>query len=490
MTVISTYEQLEGTLGRTSLYRPRRFRSIELVSPAANPRLRIHDIDHKLLNVSTTGVLLSVAAEQADADWAPHVDVEIALVIHDAVVQSALASVSRVERRGSSMQVALSLRHGHFDLDRLRALDADLTLRKALVSGAEQQYGLLPEAFREAVARLVHFVQFYRRSLETHIGSRALDEAAMRELAASVYPPLLDKYAELRHAAARASLPLFADPAALKAAKSYVETLLTPLLRGAPIVERAYGKPLGYPGDYLVMQLCYDNAFEGDTVFAKVFHKIFVQHPMSTSLTTRKNYVVEQLAREHTRLLEQDPHGELSVTSIGCGPAREVGEYIEQRGQWTGAMRFRLFDQEERTLELAYLGAHGRLVASGCRGQVQCFNLSFGQLVKQRSLLSGAGPQHLIYSTGLFDYLAPRTAQALIAALYEALREGGLLLIGNAAGPSEEFFCPEFILDWSLIYRTREQMCELAAQLPPTAQVEVEHEAGGSYWFLRVRKPL
>jgi hypothetical protein len=237
-----------------------------------------------------------------------------------------------------------------------------------------------------------------------------------------------------------------------------------------------------------VMLYYYADAYEGPTAFAKVFHRLFVQHPLSAGVCTRKDYVVERMDRALVRHEQEGAETPFTVTSLGCGPGMEVSAFVDRRRDWRGQIHWRLIDQEPRTLEVAHEGALRALANAEGRGSVECLNLAFGQLLKSPQLLAQGGPQRFIYSTGLFDYLNTTTAQRLLVALYECLAPGGEMLIGNAKGPNEYFFCPEFVLDWSLIYRTREQMCELASALPSDAAVEVELEPGGAYWFLRLRK--
>ena len=73
-------------------------------------------------------------------------------------------------------------------------------------------------------------------------------------------------------------------------------------------------------------------------------------------------------------------------------------------------------------------------------------------------------PQDLIYAAGLFDYLSDRRATAIINALFARLREGGLLVIGNVAAGCP-IFTTEFLGDWSLRFRTRDEMARWASQL-------------------------
>jgi extracellular factor (EF) 3-hydroxypalmitic acid methyl ester biosynthesis protein len=128
------------------------------------------------------------------------------------------------------------------------------------------------------------------------------------------------------------------------------------------------------------------------------------------------------------------------------------------------------------------------VLRTGVNAAIQCLNLSFIQVLRDPSLVPIEHPQHFIFVTGLFDYLRESTAKVLIRALYEQLAPGGLLAMGNAAGPNEHFWPPEFMLDWTMLYRTREEMLRLAELLPQTAELDVTLEPGRAYYFLIVRK--
>jgi SAM-dependent methyltransferase len=179
---------------------------------------------------------------------------------------------------------------------------------------------------------------------------------------------------------------------------------------------------------------------------------------------------------------------EFRVTSLGCGPAREVVEFIENRGAWPGKVTWTLIDQEEETLSVAYRDGQRALLENHARGELSCLNLSFGQLLSDPAILSTAPQQDFVYSVGLFDYLRENRAQALVQTLYERLKPGGLLAIGNAIAPNLHFWALEFLVDWTLLYRTRSQMSKLAARLPSQAEVSVATEPGQAYFFLLVRR--
>jgi hypothetical protein len=310
------------------------------------------------------------------------------------------------------------------------------------------------------------------------------------ELAEAAYRGLAPRYADLRAEASRVARDYLADPSALRAAKAYTETVLTPLLMASPMVARAYEKPLGYPGDYQVMLYYYDDAFAGDTAFAKAFHKLFVNHPLSAGVCTRRDYVAGWLARELERTQLADSSEEYAIASLGCGPAKEIGAFVAASPRWARPMRWRLIDQEPRTLQVAYEGAQRALATTPSPASVECLNVSFSQILRTPALLASGKRQNFIFCTGLFDYLATNPARQLLAALYDCLAPGGMLLVGNAKGPNDYFFCPELVLDWNLIYRDLDEMRALTAGLPEHTEIEIEPEPSGAYWFLRSRRPL
>ena len=52
--------------------------------------------------------------------------------------------------------------------------------------------------------------------------------------------------------------------------QAFGQRQLHPLLLCAPFIHRTYAKPLGYPGDYEMMNMICRNAFEGGSLFAKL----------------------------------------------------------------------------------------------------------------------------------------------------------------------------------------------------------------------------
>jgi len=288
--------------------------------------------------------------------------------------------------------------------------------------------------------------------------------------------------------ASRAAVEVLENRSVLLAAKEFTETVVTPHVMESPIGYRAFTKPYGYPGDFQTMLYYYDNQFEGDTAFGKLIHKFYVgDYALGAGVRSRKDFIVELMKSEYERT-RRSFSDVFRVVNLACGPAREISQFIDSIGRWTGEIVWTLVDQEEEALSLAYKGSRSKIAALDCHGRLDLLNLSFSQMLSDGLPLRGAEPQHFVFSTGLFDYVSEAKAKSLVKHLYDLLAPGGLLAVGNAVAPNEIFWATEFLVDWTLLFRTRKEMLELTAVLPEGAEKNVVEEPSGAYHFLLVRK--
>jgi len=487
-----SYEELMGALGRAVFFRPARRRVRDLLSRDAHPQLLVDGHEYPLFDLSMNGI--SFLSQEGVESWPAGRDLDVTLLLHGREVYRGHGRVARLEpgpRKG--VRIGLALVGGFLDLPEILHQDEEGQLETDLRAGPEFWRTRIPQAFQDAVGRAVHFLHFYRRVLdrnEARYRARpARDGDPLADLAHRALAALREPWAEIQRSASRAAVECLDDRTILLASKRLTETLVTPVLSVCPIAHRAYTKPLGYAGDYQVMRYYYNDALEGDSVFAQVFHKFGVEHPLSAGVRTRKGFVVRLMEEEHDRYLARgEAEPVFRVASLGCGPAREVSDFIAQRKGWPGQVAWTLIDQEDEALSIAYNDSHRQLMATGADGALQCLHLSFVQIIRDPSLLPIERGQHFIFATGLFDYLGEAVAQVLIRTLFDQLAVGGLIALGNAMGPNDHFWSPEFILDWTMLYRTREEMLRLGRLLPETAEVNVEIEPGNAYYFLLIRK--
>lgn len=485
-----SYESLMGAIGRSVFYRPERQRVRELLSRDARPQLLVNGSEFPLFDLSMNGV--SFLAPNSASDWTIGDEIELSLLLHDEEVYSGAARIARAEPGPRGSRVGLGLTTGFLDLPEIRRRDDDKRLEVQLREGPDRIAALVPEPYKRVISRVLYFLRFYERWLTEHeqryrraqgreTGSRALAERALEAMRAP--------WLELGREASQAALACLEDREVLLATKEYTETLVTPLAMHSPLCHRAYTKPFGYSGDYQVMLYYYNNDLEGSSAYGKVIHKFGCEHPLSAGVRTRKEFIVDLLEKEHSRITStNNDSSSFRVVSLGCGPAREVSDFIARNRGFPGNVVFTLIDQEEETLSYAYQASRREIGRWGSDVHLNLLNLSFVQMISEGLPIREPNSQHFIFATGLFDYIRESRAQHLIKAMYELLDKQGVLAIGNAIAPNDFFWEPEFVMDWTMLYRTREEMCRLAGLLPEEAEVNVEVEPGGAYYFLLVRK--
>lgn len=474
------YEDLVGAFGTKIHFRVNRTKVKELLPQGVNLQMVVDDVSYPVIELDGHSLLLNVTG--STPNWG---ETTIDIQLQGVSVGRGKAHMTDIDP--SSITAIFSLLGWVFDLQGLTHQYEESVLSNELRGGASRIRDLVPEKFRNAVDKAAHFLHHYKAVLDRHEDRiRRTGRGSIPELLEQAHAEILKQWTAIDAEASNEAWGFMGDRATVKAAKLYTERMVTPLLMGAPMYNRSYNKPLGYPGDYQVMVYSYDNLFLGDSVFNQVFHKIVTDHPLAYGIRTRKDLMVEKMYQEHDLAISQERA--FHAMSLGCGPAREVLEYIEKRRTWPGKAVWTLIDQERETLDVAYRNGNAALARHRASGDLNCFNLSFGQLLADISLLKEAPEQDFIYCVGLFDYLKEEKAQQVANTLFSFLKPGGLLAIGNAIGPNPHFWTLEFILDWSLKYRNREDIARFGAMLPSTTQIEVVVEKSESYAFMLARK--
>jgi hypothetical protein len=259
---------------------------------------------------------------------------------------------------------------------------------------------------------------------------------------------------------------------------------VTPELRLGAIWDRSYAKPLGYPGDFEVMNQVYDWQRLGSNVYRMLMHRLGLE--VAECIKTRMEVVRGQIARV---VQEKGAARAARILSLGSGPAREIELFLSGGDLKGRRAEFTLIDQEQAALKYAVEKTFPHVLNSNGQARVQCLNLSFTDILRGTGNLASLPPQDMIYSVGLIDYLADRRAQSLVRRLYDTLASGGMMIIGNMNDTALSNLWPmEFITDWSLYYRSDADMLAWAQPLNP-AMAWTETEPTERVRLLFVVKP-
>ncbi|MFQ5822374.1 MAG: class I SAM-dependent methyltransferase, partial [Candidatus Heimdallarchaeota archaeon] len=340
--------------------------------------------------------------------------------------------------------------------DYTAALAYDLNVYKSLFDELDAEYSDEPKHIKEAVQKAIINTEGVRFM-------RFLDEK-MSELGHIVAD--FSKEEHERHG-------------------SYFRKLLWSIIMCSPFMRRTNLKPRGYSGDSEMMRMLYVNDYEGDTTFSKLMHKHPLEHPAARAVRNRRRLITQMLCEIRNNYLVSAEE-KLKVLSVACGSALEMQDILLSPEDCE-KYHFTLLDQDRYALHEAATLADQMEKQLGAKVYVDYLNESVRTMLATRQLTERWGQFDFIYSMGLFDYLTPPVATAVLGKLYQILKPGGNMLIGNfhVSNPSRCYM--EYWLDWVLYYRTDEEFIDLLGDAP-SAKASVFFENTNSQMFLHVEK--
>jgi extracellular factor (EF) 3-hydroxypalmitic acid methyl ester biosynthesis protein len=271
--------------------------------------------------------------------------------------------------------------------------------------------------------------------------------------------------------------------------RNYMRRQLHPLVLCAPFAHRTYEKPLGYAGDYEMVNMMLRNVPDGGSLYARLVNAWFLQQAPAEAHRNRIQYLKNVLVRETARVVRE---GRVArVLNLGCGPAMEVQEFLKESSLSDHA-HFTLLDFNEPTLEYTRRALGGIKRDFGRRTGLHIVKKSVLQVLKEAARQNGAGSSgkyDLIYCAGLFDYLMDRACQQIMDIFYDWLAPGGLVLSTNVEPSNPMRNGMEHLLDWNLIYRTGPDLLRLKPKLAAADDAVVLADVTAVNVMLEVRKP-
>jgi extracellular factor (EF) 3-hydroxypalmitic acid methyl ester biosynthesis protein len=198
----------------------------------------------------------------------------------------------------------------------------------------------------------------------------------------------------------------------------------------APFGYRTYHKPLGYAGDYEIMNMIHRNTFEGPSLFAKLLHFWLVSQWASKSVRNRIAHMQAKLMTETVRVLRQNRR--IRILNIGCGPAREIQNFMTAQPVSSHA-DFILLDFDRETIEFARSQLNDIRKRQGRQTGIKFHQMSVMKLIanSQRATKLIGTDFDLIYCGGLFDYFSDLACRQLVEQFYNWLAPGGLVVVAN-----------------------------------------------------------
>lgn len=267
--------------------------------------------------------------------------------------------------------------------------------------------------------------------------------------------------------------------------RAFAQGALHPLVLRAPFVFRAFTKPLGYAGDYQMVNQMLEDPRQGPSTYFQVINAAFLDTPVAQAHRNRIDLLVAYLCRHADAARSMGRP--FRILNVGCGPAVEIQRFLQEYDEphW---LEFELVDFSEETLNwtqsrLAMLNARLPRPAT-----IHYVNDSVHRLLKRR-LDDGATTHEFdtVYCAGLFDYLSDKVCAKLLMYFASRMRRNGNVLVTNVHSSNPGRHAMEHLLEWYLIYRDEACMRRL---LPSDAlDVQLYVDATGVNVFAEAMLP-
>jgi len=414
--------------------------------------------------------------------------------VQDRLVYSGRAVVRDLVNAGSVLVVGVVIEDSYFDVEFFTNLSQTGQLCRQF-DGFLQEWQTVWKVrseFKVAVADIHTFLLDLRRWLDqVELGIRSSpqldrgeqERAAIDELSPQVIPVLDDLFENFELIAASLS----EDECPVH--RSYIQRHLHPIVLCAPFAYRSYRKPLGYAGDYELVNMMLRDPQEGSSLFAKVFNVWLLQQGSAAAHRNRVDFLKERLIEETATAARAGRKAR--ILNLGCGPAWEVQDFLAQT-QLSDSAQFTLMDFNDETLQHAGQALREKQERHQRTTSISLVKKSVQQLLKDTVRTDGLGRGEkfdLVYCAGLFDYLPDHVCKRLMNVFYESLLPGGLALATNVSTSSPNRGSLQLILDWHLCYRDAARTATLRPQGLQQEAARVLIDATGVNVFLEARKP-
>ena len=244
-------------------------------------------------------------------------------------------------------------------------------------------------------------------------------------------------------------------------------------------------KPLGFAGDFLIMNYFYDylGKYMGHSSFEKLINFYTCNIPIARSVVERKNFFKQKIVN---MLRSKTPTRILNVASGSC---RELIE-LAQEGKITRPLYFDCLDFEEKALQHTSDEIEKIDLDKRTHLRLRLINKNIRSLLKAKNIGHILKKYDLIYCAGLFDYLSDRVAKRTVETLYNFLDTDSTLIVTNVIkdGASHRAYY-EILGEWRLKHRMKEEMLNWTKDLQHVRDVKFEDSMKeNSFLFLSTTK--
>jgi len=218
------------------------------------------------------------------------------------------------------------------------------------------------------------------------------------------------------------------------------------------VFRRTLEKPLGYPGDHLLLDTMFRNKVDAKGI-GYHFDRYFLSYPGTEGVRQRSYWVVDRLES----LLSERNMRHLTLLDLGCGPMA-IEKTLLERAAPDRTFRFIGLDFDDRALNYA----KSRLIDP--RVDIRMKQQNLVSVEGLTEIHRNAADADVCICMGLIEYLEDETVAAIFDALYKGCETGTRILTSNYQPDHYARPSMEWLLDWWLVYRTEADLRRLALE--------------------------
>lgn len=265
--------------------------------------------------------------------------------------------------------------------------------------------------------------------------------------------------------------------------RKYYQEALLPFFGNSQINSHIYNKPLGYAGDFIIMNYIYDynDKYLGASSFEKLINNLTCNIMISKSNLLRREYLKGII----NAALEKKGK-DVKIASIASGPARELLDMLEAK-RIPASINVVCFDFEDKAFEYV-MNKINAIYGANAKTNIKLIKGNVVDIIRKKEVREKIAGQDLIYAFGIYDYLSDIIAKKLTSALFECLNPKGELITCNASFVKSNMRAYyEFLGEWEMVYRTKEEMLKLTEGLDASS-VSIKDDENDCYIYTIIDK--
>lgn len=229
----------------------------------------------------------------------------------------------------------------------------------------------------------------------------------------------------------------------------------------------AYHKPLGYAGDYQIIEKIYNHYTSSNPSLTK-WDQFFHTQKAPKAVRNRLSFFLDQLWKT-----KMETSSTSHILNLASGPGRDMYEALKVLG--TSKLEIDCVDQDANAINYA---------KDLCRDFLAHIQFTHKNVFR----FSPNKTYHLIWSAGLFDYFNDNIFKRTLKRFFTLLKPNGKMVIGNFTieNPSRGYM---ELFKWDLFHRSKTHLRRLALECGFTEnQIRIEQEPEGVNLFLVIIK--